>query len=76
MHECSYIRQTDTQIYNLLVKAEPQMPHTYIWMDREEPPSHHLISFLWPFYTFLDKRSLENYLIDKMLHKMGVTEGC
>jgi hypothetical protein len=31
---------------------------------------------LWPFYTILDKSSLENYLVDKMLHKMGVTKGC
>lgn len=34
--------------------------------------------FLWLFYTFLDKFIyfiLENYLIDKMVHIMGVTEG-
>ena len=28
------------------------------------------------FHTFLDKISLENYLIDKMLFKRGVTEEC
>lgn len=33
-------------------------------------------SFFWSFYTYLDKTSLENYLEDKMSHKMGVTDGC
>ena len=35
-------------------------------------PNHstkYFISFLWAFYTFLDKKFLENYLRDKMLHK-------
>jgi hypothetical protein len=41
----------------------------------QSPPSYHLISSLWPIYIFLDKSSLENYLIDKMLQKRGVTEG-
>ena len=55
-------RQTDIYIY------------TFGGWDRELP-SYRCISSLWPFYTFLDKSSLENYLIDKMLHKRGVTEG-
>jgi hypothetical protein len=45
-------------------------------MDGAEPTqSHHLISFLCLFYTFLDKSSLENYPTDKVLHKRGVAEG-
>ena len=35
--------------------------------------SNNFISFLWPFYR---QKFLENYLIDKMVHKMGVTKVC
>lgn len=46
----------------------------YIWMEGAEPQMPHCIASLWLFCTFLDKSSLENYLVDKMLHKRGVTE--
>jgi len=51
-------------------------------MDGAELPkpnhsTNNFISFFWSFYTIVDKKgSLENYLRDKMLHKMGITEGC
>ena len=35
----------------------------------------HYISSLWPFYTFLDKGSLLNYIMDKMLYNAVITEG-
>ena len=51
------------------------------WMDgwmnewgRDPKTNHPMILFLWRFYAFLDKHSLENYLRNKMLHKMGVAE--
>jgi hypothetical protein len=47
------------------------------WMDgldRDPKTNHPMILFLWYFYTFLDKHSLENYLRNKMLHKMGAAE--
>jgi hypothetical protein len=49
------------------------------WIDRAELPkpnhsTNNFISYLWPFYTFLGKKV--NYLRYKMLHQMGVTEGC
>jgi hypothetical protein len=55
---------TYTYIHNLVDGTQPQ-----------KPKSHTLFLFS-AFYTFLDKSSLENYLIDKMLHKREVTEGC
>jgi hypothetical protein len=42
--------------------------HTFGWIGKSLP-SHPLYFFLWPFYTFLDKSSLENYLIDKIYTK-------
>jgi hypothetical protein len=41
-----------------------------------KPSSLQLCFFSLVFYTFLDKKFLENYLRDKLLHKMGVIEGC
>lgn len=58
--------------------------HTHLdgWMDGAElpkpnHPTNNFISFLCPFlYLLRQKSSLENYLSDKMLHRMGITEGC
>jgi hypothetical protein len=44
------------------------------WMAQKPQANHLMNLFLWHFYTFLDKHSLENYLRNKMLHKMGVAE--
>ena len=38
-------------------------------VDGAEPQQPHFIFFSQPFYSFLDKSFLENYLRDKMLHK-------
>jgi hypothetical protein len=46
-----------------------------LWMGQSTPKPHFIL-FLWPSYTFLDKGSLKNYLIDKTLHKRGVADGC
>jgi hypothetical protein len=50
------------------------------WMDGAElsKPNHptNFIFFSGLFIPSLIKSSLENISIDKMLHKMGVTEGC
>jgi hypothetical protein len=49
------------------------------WVDMDEwyrdPPSQTIIfiSFLSAFYR---QEFLENYLIDKLLHKIGVIKGC
>lgn len=40
-------------------------------VDEAEPPTAKLFFFSQPFYTFLDKSSLENYLTDKISHKRG-----
>ena len=66
----------------------PYKPHTYILMDEAESPKpythsgcrrHDYTKFYFCFYLFITFRQKvlyvrKNYVIDKMLHKMGVTE--
>jgi len=76
----------DKQTYayiHLVDRAEPRIPHLDGWVGRwvagrmngwgRGPPKPHFISFLCPFNS---QKFLETYLIDKILHKRRVTEGC
>ena len=85
LYKCSYIltdihiegereREREKQTYTYVRLNLKCYTHIFGWIG-QSPPSHHFIPFLWTFYTFLDKSSLENYFIDKMLHKRGVIKG-
>jgi hypothetical protein len=45
------------------------------WMGQSLPKLLHYF-FSWPSYIFLGKSSLENYIIDKVVHERRFTEEC
>jgi hypothetical protein len=67
-------RQTDIYTFGGWGRA-PQATHIHLVGEWGRASDAILSSFSLAFLDLLRQKFLENYLIDKMLHKRGVTEG-